>query len=272
MKLPPLTTKQQYILKLLYKYRFLNRIQIQKLMGHKDKRLICIWLKDLREKHYVEWIYSTDFTERTKPGIYYLGLNGIRQLKTSGDYPVEELRKRYRESNRSEGFRFRCMLLADCCNDLWTNSSDELRYSFLTQADYADPGSEYNFLAAEDSIRPQLCYTEQREGGVVTTTFLLEVFDATLPQYKVRNRLKEYVEYLDDGDDWNSEREGEHLPTIQLVCPRVTDLIYAKRRTRKLIEDLWEPKDIHIQLTTFDKIKSAGVTGDIWENVTYTSD
>ena len=82
MKLPPTTPKQQDILKLLYRYRFANRIQLQEFMGHKNKRRIAEWLKDLREKHYIEWIYSTDFAEKTKPAIYYLGLNGVRYLKT----------------------------------------------------------------------------------------------------------------------------------------------------------------------------------------------
>jgi hypothetical protein len=82
MKLPKITSKQQDIVELLYRYRFLNRIQIQSFMGHTDKRRVLAWLKDLREKQYVTWIYSTDFTEKTKPAIYYLGLNGIRYLKT----------------------------------------------------------------------------------------------------------------------------------------------------------------------------------------------
>ena len=81
MKLPKLTMKQQEILELLYRYRFLNRIQIQTLMGHKDRKTISLWLRVLRQKQYIEWIYSTDFAERTKPAIYYLGLNGIRFLK-----------------------------------------------------------------------------------------------------------------------------------------------------------------------------------------------
>jgi len=57
MKLAPITTKQQDILKHLYRYRFLNRIQIQALMGHKNNRRIAEWLKDLRDEQYLEWIY-----------------------------------------------------------------------------------------------------------------------------------------------------------------------------------------------------------------------
>jgi len=112
MKLSPITTKQQDILKLLYRYRFLNRIQIQALMGHKNNRRIAEWLKDLRDKKYVEWIYDGDnFVEKTKPAIYYLGLNGIRCLRTTDEFPPEELRKRYKESSRKQDFIDRCLLI-----------------------------------------------------------------------------------------------------------------------------------------------------------------
>src|ERR1035437_1535408 len=116
MKLLPITTKQQAILKLLYRYRFLNRIQVQALMGHKNNRRIAQWLKDLRDKQYVEWIYDgNNFALKTKPAIYYLSLNGIRFLRAADEYPPEELRKRYRESSRQPDFIARCLLIADCC-------------------------------------------------------------------------------------------------------------------------------------------------------------
>lgn len=67
MNLPKITMRQKEILDLLYKHRFLNRIQIQALLGHKDYKNVNLWLKDLREKQYVEWIYSTHFAEKTKP-------------------------------------------------------------------------------------------------------------------------------------------------------------------------------------------------------------
>ena len=127
-KLPKLTKKQQEILRLLYSFRFLNRIQIQALLRHKDPKTINLWLRDLRAKGYVEWIYSTHFAEKTKPAVYYLALNGVRYLRTvtrkSKDddgnivelptYPSEELRKRYKEPTRSQTYIDRCILIAGC--------------------------------------------------------------------------------------------------------------------------------------------------------------
>ena len=45
-----LTKKQLEILTLLYRFRFLNRSQIQKLLNHKKISRINIWLKDLADK------------------------------------------------------------------------------------------------------------------------------------------------------------------------------------------------------------------------------
>jgi hypothetical protein len=57
-QLPPITNRQQDILELIYLFRFLDRIQIQSFLGHKDKQNITMWLKDLRDKDYPDWIYS----------------------------------------------------------------------------------------------------------------------------------------------------------------------------------------------------------------------
>jgi Replication-relaxation len=209
MNLPKLTTKQKEILKLLYRHRFLNRIQIQNLMGHKDYKTINLWLKDLREKEYVTWIYSTDFAEKTKPAIYYIGINGVRFLKTLENsdgteylYLPEEVPKRYRESSRSRTFIDRCLLLADCCIAMQqksAGSTNNVSYSYETEADYLDPDSDYHFLVESELAHPQLVFLkeEQKTKGIITKNFLLEVFDATMPRYRIKKRLTNYVKYLE---------------------------------------------------------------------------
>ena len=258
MKLPKLTTKQEQILQLLYKYRYLDRIQIQKALKHKDKRRVLAWLKDLREKQYIEWIYSTDFIEKTKPAIYYLGINGIRYLKSLDKYPIEEIRKRYKEDNRSRTFIDRSLLIADCALTLKTVGSG---YGCIVEADYIDPAHEYHFLAEHDILRPSLYIQKQTKQQEVTTSYLLELFDATLPRYRMRRRLKAYVTYLEDGE-WEG---GDPQPVILLVCPNITELIYAKRATKKLIEDSYE-EDMHILFTTTEILKNESITAKIWED------
>jgi hypothetical protein len=274
MKLPNLTPRQQTILKLLYTYRFLNRVQIQALLGHKDYKRVNVWLADLRANHYVEWIYSTDFLEKSKPGIYYLGLNGIRWLRENQDHPVDELRKRYRESSRTRSFVDQCMLVADCCiamdrkNAGSKDSKDQSNYIYNIQADYTDPDNGYHFLSESELIRPLICYekTAMTKGDVVAVTCLLEVFEATLPRYRVRKRLKNYIEYLKDGEWQDETDEDEPNPVIQFVCPTLTDLIYCKRATKRLLEEEWG-EDIQLWFTTAEKLKAYGIAGYIWEVV-----
>lgn len=247
-------------------------------MGHKDYRRINAWLADLRENHYVEWIYSTDFLEKSKPGIYYLGLNGIRWLKGHQDHPIEEFRKRYHESSRSQGFIDQCMLVADCCIAMRaknTGSSGESRvhYLYVTQADYIDPGSDYHFLSESDLIRPQLVFekTIETKGDVTGTTRFIEIIEATMPRHRVRKRLKSYIEYLEDGYWQDETDEYGPNPIVMFVCPTLSDMIYCKRATKRLLEEKWG-EDITMWFTTADKLKTHGMTGKIWEEVSAPED
>lgn len=272
MKLTKITKKQQAIIELLYKHRFLNRIQIQALMGHKDYKTINVWLKDLREKQYLEWIYSTDFTEKTKPAIYYLGINGIRLLKEVSGHPAEELRKRYRESSRSQSFIDTGILLGDCCIDLERQHAkqiDETVYYYELEPQYS--GGYYEFITESELIKPKLCFCKDKydpelSDYVTVQSYLLEVFEATLPRYRVRKRLKNYLEYLDD-NDWEDQTQDSKNPAALFICQTKADLIYCKRATKRLLEDAWDPDDIHMRFTTVDKLKQHGVTGKIWEEV-----
>ena len=273
MKLPKITAKQEEIIQLLYTYRYLDRIQLQQALNHKDKHRVLAWLKDLREKHYVEWIYSTDFLEKTKPAIYYLGLNGVRYLKTqewdddTPIYPLEELRKRYKDDNRSRAFIDRSLLVASCCLSLKAANSDKAStskagYTWIPEAAYIDPEHDYHFLAEHEILRPSLCIVKRNSRGGVAANYLLEIFDPSLPRYRMRYRLKNYVTYLDD-QEWEAD---DVQPIILLVCPTITELIYAKRATKKLIDDTYaEEGELRMRFTTTEILAKEGVMTKIWE-------
>jgi hypothetical protein len=252
---PTITTKQQYILKLIY--RFLNRTQIQILLNHKDKRRIISWLKDLREKRYVDWYYdANDFSAKTKPAIYYLSLNGIRYLRSLNAYPAQELRKRYKEPARTQDFIDQCLLIADSCLVLQSKNTDEVRYECVLPSDYLDVANEHHYL---DELKPHLLFSKQQ--GAVATNYLLENIPATLPRYQLRKRLKDYVEYL--ADEWN-EANGP-LPIVLFICPTTADLLYVKRRVKLLLNE--ESNVVSVRATTIDKVRALGVASMIWEEV-----
>lgn len=263
--LPTITNKQSEIISLLYRHRYLSREHIQQLLGHKLKTRSVSWLKDLKEKEYVVRIYNEqDFVAKTKPAVYYLGLNGVRYLRGLKSYPDEELRKRYSESKRKQAFIDHCLLLADCCLNVASASNESMAFSYVLPADYADPDHDYNFL---EELKPDACFIKQKDGE--RTAYLLQVFSATLPRYSLKKRIKDYVNFLDE-EVWHTETGDNDPPIVQLAFAKKADLIYAKRRAKLELSDLYDdemPEDIGLRFTTVDNIREQGLTAKIWEKL-----
>ncbi|HET9174323.1 MAG TPA: hypothetical protein VFN56_03515 [Candidatus Saccharimonadales bacterium] len=270
---PHITGKQIEILRLLYTYRFLHRIQLQQFLRHKDYKTINLWLRDLTAKQYVHRIYSTHFLERTKPAVYYLNTQAIRYLKNLRSpeddeplYEIEQLRKRYKDGQRSTMFIDRCLLIADCQLRLMhASSSLSSTYTGIVQADYLDERSDYNFLCDLDTLRPDMLIV-QRTGEDITAHYLLQFIDPHVPQKRIRAIINGYFTVLNNyqwyGDD--------PLPTVLLVLPDTYTLIYTKRRIRQLIREANiyvddATDDTHIRCTTQQHLKEQGITATIWE-------
>lgn len=88
---------------------------------------------------------------------------------------------------------------------------------------------------------------------------MLAVIELTLPGY---------VDFL-DSDEWESSSGDGELPIVHIACPTKAELIYAKRYTRKLLEDIGQEdnEDICIRFATVEQIKEFGMTGGIWEDM-----
>jgi hypothetical protein len=123
-------------------------------------------------------------------------------------------------------------------------------------ADYVDPNNPYHFL---NELKPHLCFVKRQDE--TATNYLLESIEPTLPRYQLRKRVKDFVEYLANCDDVDSST----TPVALLICPTTADLLYVKRRAKKLLEEDWLDEGIHIRITTIDKIRASGVASMIWE-------
>ena len=255
---PTITPKQHQLLQLLYRYRFLTRIQIQQLLHHTDKKRINAWLKDLYEKHYLGRIYSKTYGENAKPAIYYMALEGIRFLKKSGTGSDEVLKKLYRDKERSSGFISQCLLLADISLTLYNQTTEGV--SFITELanDFMAKGSPFHFL---ESLRPHLLFIKQEK--TKKTPYLLEYFPSTLPKQAMHNRLKAYIKYY-FSNTWENNR-SEPFPILLFICPATDVLIYAKWTAKKLLTENQSPDDLHLRFTLESEIRQSGVTSEIWE-------
>ncbi len=259
MTIPYITPKQQQIPKLIYKFRILNRLQIQKILNHKDKRRINSWLKDLIVKEYLEKVpKDNSFEQRTKLTIYRIGINGIRFLKTQDDCFPEIIKKLYKDKNRSDDFINQCILLADSYISLQNKTE------VIMGSDFVNVDSPFHFLT---DLNPNLVYkeVEKNKKGTTEKYYLLEAFELTLPRYSIRKRIRTYLEFY-YSNQWEDNID-KYFPTLKFICPTKTDLIYAKRITKKLLEENQNPNDLYIQFVTMEEIKKSGVIKATWEKV-----
>ena len=85
LKTNKITKKQKDILYYLYKFYFLNTNQLQKLCHHKKPQTVQKWLKDLKDKKYINIhkIKENKFIIKTEPSIYYLTKLARQKLKNN---------------------------------------------------------------------------------------------------------------------------------------------------------------------------------------------
>ena len=247
------TDKQQDILKLLYRFRFLKRSQIQQLLHHKDYKTINLWLKDLIEKEYIQ---KRDIKFPYKIA-YHLAPNGISYFKKELEYESKFLQKYYREQDRSLSFISSSLLIADIYLDLKNRDSEKVNFKVYIKSDY--PIHKHaDFLLA---LKPNAYITQ-------TTTdnereYFVEVVSHQ-PKERLRQRIKNYL-YSFQGREWEEETDRD-FPTMLIICQRDELLDYIKSYTKRKLAQFDEERPI-IHLATIEKVSQAGITGDIWNSL-----
>lgn len=256
MKIPEITNKQIEILKLIYRFRFLNSTQIQQFLNHKDKMRINLWLKDLHNKQYINRIYSNKIGDNTKPAIYYSGGNLFKYVRSHFDYGEKYLKNIYRDSERSRSFIENQMLLADICLDLIDiNSKGGIQYEFETAADVTS-SSKYFFM---ESLSPQLIINKNNN-----RQYILALLDSNMPKYMVKKKIKNYIELFYE-NAWE-ENVGKQFPTILFACESKALLIFAKKTARYLLADYQNPEDLELWFGMNEDIEEHGIDAEVWED------
>ncbi len=254
-KLLPITKKQQSIILLLHRFRFLNRVHIQKLLNHKDPKTINEWLKDLTEKGYIKRLYEKTFPNNTKPAIYHIDKNGVRFLKSQLDEDENTLHKLYWEEKRTDAFIDRCLLLADIYLDLAAKTDGKTQFAMYLSSDYTS-------LPEKDSLKslqPQ-AYVNQKQGKQTKQYFIEIVPNTTLD--RIRQKARRFISFY-SSNEWEGETNSS-FPIVLFVCPNYQIQSYLKKYLKRTLCNLEEP-DLELFLTTAEKVKAAGIMADIWD-------
>ena len=248
------TPKQLNILLLLYRFRFLNRIQIQKLLNHKDPRRINTWLKDLTTRNIIGRKYSTKLLANTKPAIYHLATKSRAILLIQPDTNEKLLKRVYREKTRSDKLINHCLLIADIYFLLNNQSqTNKTKLHFYTKTDLAT----HYYLPYK---RPDayIAIESKRQ----TKRYFLEIIDEGTPRFMIRSKINQYIEYF-QANTWQNRTDHPN-PTMLFVCPDELTKIFLNKYILQMQEE--EPEiDLEFFLTTQDQISNN--QADLWEKV-----
>lgn len=261
MQLSKITNKQQEILTLFLKFRFLTRSHIQQFLNHKDEKTIQTWLTDLVQKDYLEKTqekHTNQFFPNTI--VYSLGKNGIRFLKAHEIFLSNFLTNLYRDGERSNSFISRCFLIANICLELLKASTSKEKFEFFTRSDYIKTDSQFNFLT---ELHPNLYFTKKIKGGK-TTWYLLEFFYSSLPSQEIRRRIHAYVCFLIE-EAW-IDVLGNNPPTILFICSSKEMQYYARQYTRKKLKK-YVVEEYDISFALEEDAKKQGIRQEVWKEL-----
>ena len=251
----PTTPQQQQILSLIYRFRFLDRTQIQQLMNHKNHKRILIWLNDLNEKKLIKTVETKSVIHNAKTKIYYLTKNAIPILASQDIIDKSLLQKLYREDDRSANFVNQCQLVAKIYLDLQNLTTKNYRYLVYVKNDY----SNHEFATLLSELSPH-AYIEQTKAGKTKCCFLEILPD--IPLERLRLRIKKYLSFYQNSE-WEVET-NQPFPNVLVVCSNqnlsLTLATYVKRKMYQMDEP-----DLKINFTTAEKVKEFGITDDLWK-------
>lgn len=251
-----ITPKQLEILTLIYRFRFLNRTQLQTLLNHKDTKRINTWLKDLTDKNILGRIYSTKLKENTKPAIYHLATKSRKILLDQEDTNEKILNRAYRDKNASQKLINHSLFLADVFLLLKNDSlSNNQKLHFFTKTELADHTYlPYNrpdaYIALKDKKQSK--------------RYFLEIIDEGTPRFMLRKKISQYIEYFDEGI-WKNRTLHDN-PSLLFICPNQSIKEFLYKHIAQVLEE--ETSDLQFFLSLKSEIQIEGITTSTWQLVT----
>ncbi len=254
--LPQITNNQIKIIKDIYKFRFINTPQLQKFFNHKDSTTITEWLKDLRNKQYVDTDYKrTDIDINRKPASYFLAPLGRRFLKSQKGFDIDVLEKVYKEKGRKPVFKNRCLDIVDMYLFFKSQKEPDEELKFFTESNLAKYGyfpktqfSAYIVLQEKRSIR----------------RFFLHIFSSSDPTWLARQKIRDYITYFND-NTWQENTDNSPFPALLFVLPTENLKFHIYKYGKAVLQ-----KEITVDLQLFLETKEAIKTKDpkyLWQKV-----
>lgn len=244
--------KQTEILILLYRFRYLNRVQIQTILNQKYHSRLLKWLNELKEEKYIECDY--DKKVASSPSVYSLAPKSRLILKGNPAVKPRLLGHIWRNKTYSGEFRDHCLLLADIYLSVLTLTEEiGATLHYYTKPDLH--GTKYLISPIPDAY----FVIEERSGR--TKRYFLDLFDDLPPRF-LRTRINHYFKYY-DSDEWQDNTD-KPFPEIIIVCPNERIRSHLGYYIQNKLE---EDSDLSFYLTTKKIIKAQGLSSKALKRV-----
>ena len=251
-KPPKLKDRQLEILMLLYRFRFLNRIQIQQLLNHKNHTLIIHWLNELTEQKYIVSSFKKELGNI--PTVYCLGTKA-RKVLIGKDGKKEKLLKRvYQEKKSSQDFKNHCMTVVDIYLSLTKlTESNNAKLTFYITVDLT--GIKYLPLPHPDAFFS----IKQKE---ITKRYFLDIFNPGVSNKWIYKRIKQYFKYYEE-EYWQDHNKNS-FPEIIFVY---YDLKTKKELEKIIKRNLEEEPNLSFSLLMSDDLLQKGISKETLHRV-----
>ena len=256
--------QQLLILYRLYNFRFINTLQVQRLIHKKQIQQAQQRLNLLVSRGWVGKNFSKRDRLTGKYASYYLlpkGIKALRQYKSKLGFDFELnpkiVHNIYKDKTASDRFINHCIGLGDIELNLSRLYGNRLNYyskNRLVNDYFPDPRPDaYLIISVEvnDTLKP--------------TDHFLEYYQEITPFFVYRKRIKQYVdEYLYE-KVWQ-EATGHERPTIHLVAETPVLQRRLHRFIKKYLNDLYLGTQARFLLTNLEELKTTTVP-NIWIQV-----
>jgi hypothetical protein len=281
-ELPEISEKQIEIVELVFKFRFINRHQLQKLFKHKDPSRLNKWLKELVEKKYLGRIYSNKLLENTKPSIYYLGNNGIVWAKWHGleNHSYEDgintkyVKKFYQDKEASQSFIDHSINMFDIYIQFKQAEKKNLEFGFETKTEmwiseklqYQDEDfDDIKDMIPDASVEKMV----EKKDSMETQLYFIILFDPHVPRFAIRYKINKYIEAFDETDGKRIKHLTSEFPTFLFIFPTQQKASQMGKYIKKQLDSSYIT-GMKILVSTLDKVKSEGIFGELktWTVIT----
>lgn len=250
----------EQILILIYKFRILNRPQIQRLMNHKHHHTIMTWLNFLVDNKYLKKyidskykIESAYFSLGTQARKYFLKTPEIKDI----NYP--KLDRVWKEGSYSESFKKHCIFLGDIYISLLdlVKAVDEGKGKLHYFSNVDLQGVEHMIYPLPDAYFA----IEDKDGEI--KRYFLDIFYDYTRWNDMEKRVRQYLSYYNK-QTWQMYMKHD-FPRVILVCPKPVSKNNLEEYIQKINKE--KGKKVAFYLSTKDEIKYKGLNSETLHEV-----